>query len=87
MDTVKEAQGDFVEKCQKQTEALRDCMMADPGYYGRGLVRGACLHTVKTRTRRRRLEETRTILSSSINSSQTIWEPYASPKPWVNWVN
>lgn len=34
VDTVKEAQGDFVEKCQKQTEALRDCMMADPKYYG-----------------------------------------------------
>ena len=37
VDTVKEAQGDFVEKCQKQTEALRDCMMADPGYYGGGM--------------------------------------------------
>jgi intermembrane space import and assembly protein 40 len=34
VDKAKEADGDFVEKCAKQTEALRDCMMADPGYYG-----------------------------------------------------
>lgn len=34
VDAEKEAGGDFVEKCQKQTEALRDCMLADPGYYG-----------------------------------------------------
>ena len=34
VDEAKEADGDFVEKCAKQTEALRDCMLADPGYYG-----------------------------------------------------
>ena len=34
VDKAKEADGDFVEKCAKQTEALRDCMLADPGYYG-----------------------------------------------------
>ena len=34
VDAAKDAKDDFVEKCAKQTEALRDCMMADPGYYG-----------------------------------------------------
>ncbi len=34
VDKAKESDGDFVEKCAKQTEALRDCMLADPGYYG-----------------------------------------------------
>ena len=34
VDAAKDAKNDFVEKCAKQTEALRDCMMADPGYYG-----------------------------------------------------
>jgi hypothetical protein len=34
VDKAKEADGDFVEKCAKQTEALRECMLADPGYYG-----------------------------------------------------
>ena len=34
VDKAKESDGVFVEKCAKQTEALRDCMLADPGYYG-----------------------------------------------------
>jgi hypothetical protein len=34
VDSVKEENGDFVTKCQTQTEALRDCMLTDPAYYG-----------------------------------------------------
>jgi len=34
VDLAKEGDGDFVEKCAAQTEALRDCMLKDPGYYG-----------------------------------------------------
>mmetsp|Transcript_4765 Transcript_4765/g.12038 ORF Transcript_4765/g.12038 Transcript_4765/m.12038 type:complete len:103 (-) Transcript_4765:372-680(-) len=34
VDVAKDAESDFVTICQKQTEGLRDCMLADPGYYG-----------------------------------------------------
>ena len=34
VDAAKEGKEDFVEKCAEQTAALRDCMIADPKYYG-----------------------------------------------------
>ena len=34
VDAAKDAKEDFVEKCAAQTAALRDCMIANPGYYG-----------------------------------------------------
>jgi hypothetical protein len=34
VDAAKERDDDYVAECAKQTEALRDCMLADPGYYG-----------------------------------------------------
>ena len=34
VDAAKDAKEDFVAKCAAQTAALRDCMIANPGYYG-----------------------------------------------------